>query len=227
MRHAVYFMPDDSSALGAFGAALFGRWPDGRPATARLHHPDRDAGVDPVVRYGFHATLKAPFRLADGVTPKQLILATEALASQCKPVPLDPLRVTAHSDGYLALTLDSAPPACHQKVADIAARCVQELDSLRAPLSAEERARRKPERLPPQALARLERYGYPWVLDGFHFHITLARGTPATTPVLMQWLSDELAFAGAGQACFDRLAVCREAAPGAPFERVADIPFGR
>ena len=51
------------------------------------------------------------------------------------------------------------------------------LDRFRAPLTPEEIARRGP--MPdPVARAHLARWGYPWVLDRFRFHMTLTRALP-------------------------------------------------
>src|SRR5579863_9985612 len=67
-RFAIYFVPAPETALYRFGAAILGH---DCYSGERLAHP-RDLGVseaewDKLTRaprpYGFHATLKAPFRL--------------------------------------------------------------------------------------------------------------------------------------------------------------------
>ena len=70
-RYAIYFAPHSGSLLARFGASLLGY----DPATgAEVDAPDHPAFHDPLSlgwtaaprRYGFHATLKAPFHLAEG-----------------------------------------------------------------------------------------------------------------------------------------------------------------
>jgi len=222
MRYAVYYVPGDDTPLGRFGAQLFGRWPNGEAEPVRDDHPERLARTGRAARYGFHATLKAPFRLHPEASVAALLSAVEALAATLRPVPLEPLRVDRHGLATLALCL--AEPQSTELVA-LAERCVRELDRFRAPLNEAERARRRPERLSPEARERLERWGYPWVLDGFRFHLTLARGGEGEQHFL-SWLHRRVAAAELQGAALDRLAVCREAAPGAPLLRIAQWPLG-
>jgi hypothetical protein len=51
-------------------------------------------------------------------------------------------------------------------------------DSFRAPLSAGDRERRMSAGLTPVQLELLDRWGYPYVLDQFQFHMTLAGPAP-------------------------------------------------
>jgi len=78
-RYAIYFVPADDSPLGVFGARLFGRWPDGTPEPDTLAVPEREERTRRVARYGFHATLKAPFALASGCTESGLVDAAAQL----------------------------------------------------------------------------------------------------------------------------------------------------
>jgi len=234
MRYAVYFVPGDDTPLGRFGAGLFGRWPDGRAHPIEHDHPERAARTGRAARYGFHATLKAPFRLDERVDQSMLRTAVEALAQTLSPVPLAPLVVDEHGLATLALCVGQgaeegtgAEPGGRRSEAlsALAERCVRDLDRLRAPLDAAERARRRPERLSPQALERLERFGYPWVLDGFRFHMTLARGGEGAGD-FRRWLERRVREAGAGAGTLDRLALCREAVPGAPLVRIGETVLG-
>ncbi|MHB2165795.1 DUF1045 domain-containing protein [Alsobacter sp. R-9] len=56
----------------------------------------------------------------------------------------------------------------------VAAGCVLPLQPFRAPLSPDDRAWRRPERLDDVGRRYLDRYGYPYVLDRFRFHMTLS-----------------------------------------------------
>jgi hypothetical protein len=60
----------------------------------------------------------------------------------------------------------------------LAASCVREFDNLRAPLGAEDRARRLLQVLTPRQHAHLDRWGYPYVFEDFRFHMTLAGALP-------------------------------------------------
>ena len=120
-------------------------------------------------RYGYHATLKAPFRLRDGLTLEgDLVPAVAALAADSGPVVV-PAVAPASMGGFWALTPHAPAPALHA----LADAVVTRLEPLRAELSADERARRRPERLAPRRRELLDRYGYPYVLDEFRFHLTL------------------------------------------------------
>ncbi|MFN3614080.1 MAG: phosphonate metabolism protein, partial [Rubrimonas sp.] len=69
-RYAIYYAPEPGSALARAGAAWLGADPAGAPPPpiepAGLPRPRAEL-VSRAARYGLHATLKAPFRLAPGV----------------------------------------------------------------------------------------------------------------------------------------------------------------
>ena len=62
MRYAVYLTPPDGSGLLRAAEAWLGRSAYGRP-TGPPAAPDAAMASVPA-RYGFHATMRAPFRLA-------------------------------------------------------------------------------------------------------------------------------------------------------------------
>lgn len=175
-------------------------------------------------RYGFHATLKAPFELADGTTESDVADACAVLAARHAALPMPALAPAAYG-GFTALLLPVPDP----RVDALAADCVTALERYRAPLDGAAFARRRPERLDPAARARLERWGYPHVLDGFRFHMTLS-GTLEPTPEVERWRAAlarrYAALVGTG-AVLDRLALCREGTPGGMFVRVAEFPLRR
>ncbi len=167
-RFAVYYAP----APGAF-ADRAAAWL-GRDAVTGAERAQPDLGLpaaeitrDPR-RYGFHGTIKPPFRLSAGVTPDDLHDALTGLAARQQPVVLDGLRMQT-LDGFLALVPngDVAP------LQALAAAVVRDLDPLRAALSDAEIARRRPERLTPHQRGLLDQWGYPFVMDQFRFHLTL------------------------------------------------------
>jgi putative phosphonate metabolism protein len=172
VRYAVYWAPEPGTALARFGAAWLG-WdaergsPLPHPALPGLPRPVEEITAQPR-RYGFHATLKAPFRLAAGMEAGTLAAAVADLAREVAPFTLPPLRL-APLGRYLALVPSAPCPALDAA----AAACVTRLDGFRAPMPAAERARRAPGLTPAEA-AHLDAWGYPYVLDTFRFHLTLA-----------------------------------------------------
>lgn len=162
-RHAIYFAPAEGSALARFGSDWLG---EGSFELPGLPVP-RAALVAEPARYGFHATLKAPFRLAEGRGEAELDAAAAGVAAECARFELR-LRVAALG-AFLALVPEAVPP----ELAALEAACVTRLDGFRAPATAEELARRRAAGLDPEAEANLARWGYPWVLGRFRFHMTL------------------------------------------------------
>lgn len=170
-RYAVYYAPEPGTALAAFGAAWLG-WdaeadtPCAHPDVAGLPRPAAEITAAPR-RYGFHGTLKAPFRLAPGVRPEDLDRAVAALAAAEPAFALPPLRLEALGP-FLALV----PSAPAPRLDAVAAACVARLDVFRAAMTAEELARRATG-LTPRQTRLLDRWGYPFVMEEFRFHLTL------------------------------------------------------
>lgn len=168
-RYAIYYTPPPG-ALAAFGAGWLG-WDiaAGREA-GRLVVPGLDGArlTGEPRRYGFHATLKPPFRLADGMAPEALEAAVADLAARLTPVPLDGLRLDAIGR-FLALV----PEGDQAALAALAGRLVRDLDRFRAAPDPADLARRRARGLTRAQEANLVRWGYPYVLDEFRFHMTL------------------------------------------------------
>ena len=130
--------------------------------------PDwRELTSDPR-KYGFHATLKAPFALAPGKSEGELTAACADFARTPRPIPVIAPVVRSIS-GFIAVV----PAEPSDELEQLAADCVRAFDPFRAPLTPEDRARRKPERLTPRQRAYLDRWGYPYVMEEFRFHMTL------------------------------------------------------
>lgn len=172
-RYAVFFMPDAASALWQFGCRVTG-YDAADPSRAALAPDDpfaaaRAAGAfADAARYGFHATLKAPFELAVGASEAELLSAAREIATETTAIPLGRLHI-ARLHHFLALVPVSPPPALEV----LAARCVEAFDRFRAPLSAADRARRLQSPLSVAEIAHLDRWGYPYVFEQFRFHMTL------------------------------------------------------
>jgi len=165
-RYAIYYAPPAGDFADAAAAWL--GWDVARGCAVAQPDPSlADITADPR-KYGFHATIKAPFRLRDGFAFDELKDAFHALAASLAPVTLAGLQMV-HLDGFLALIpVETAPD-----LQELAARIVQDLDLFRPPLNAAELARRRPETLSPRQRDLLNSYGYPYVLEQFQFHMTL------------------------------------------------------
>lgn len=138
-------------------------------------------------RYGLHATLKPPFRLASDQTEDSLKAACAALARDQAPVQLSALTVT-RLGRFLALC-PVEPPAA---LSTLAARCVSELDPFRAEASAAELDRRRDRGLSVRQDHNLTRWGYPHVMDLFRFHITLTGRMPKTALARVETALNEM-----------------------------------
>jgi len=172
-RYAIYYAPVPGSDLDRFGAHLLGYdafsgedlpFAEGVLQAA----PDWRELTDDPRRYGFHATLKAPFSLAQDRTEAELVSACAAFAATPRTVPVIRPVVGAIS-GFIAVIPAEPQPGLIRLAAD----CVSAFDSFRAPLTAADRARRNPSQLTPGQREHLDRWGYPYVFDDFRFHMTL------------------------------------------------------
>jgi putative phosphonate metabolism protein len=165
-RYALYFAPP--RGLLADAAA---RWL-GRDAETGARCTQPTSMLEPLTlsarRYGFHATLKAPFRLAEGLTKEDLIAAVDVFAATKRPIVLEGLQV-ASIGGFLALI----PEGDTTELNAFAASVVEQFERFRAPMTEAERSRRNPDCLTPRQCELLDAYGYPYVLDEFLFHMTL------------------------------------------------------
>jgi putative phosphonate metabolism protein len=172
-RYAVYFTLEPASALARFGAAWLGHdaaadQSVAQPAVAGIDRERLQAITAEPRRYGFHATLKPPFALAEGTDAAELDEAVRAFAGDFPAFAAPPLRL-ARLAGFWALTLSEPCPAMDL----LAALCVSELDRFRAPPPPEEVARRRRAGLSSAQEALLARWGYPYVMEEFRFHMTL------------------------------------------------------
>ncbi|MEY9179990.1 putative phosphonate metabolism protein [Bradyrhizobium sp. USDA 326] len=210
-RYAIYFAADSNSALSRFGAELLGY--DAHtgdevsfPQEALRVAPDwRDIAADPR-KYGFHATLKAPMALVSGRIEAELMAACAMFAGQSRTIPVIRPVVDTIS-GFIAVIPAEPVDALQQLAAD----CVREFDPFRAALAAEDRARRKPEKLTERQRDYLDRWGYPYVMEEFRFHMTLTGRLDAERrgPIL-EMLRTRFASLRLGTLAIDRLALFKQ-----------------
>ena len=210
-RYAIYYVSAPGSDLDRFGAQLLGYDALGG---ADLPFPDdilqtvpdwRDLTRDPR-KYGFHATLKAPLALAPGKTEAELRAACETFAGSPRPIPVIHPVVDSIS-GFVAVV----PAAPSTELLRLAADCVRDFDQFREPLTTEDRARRNPAALTPRQREHLERWGYPYVMEDFRFHMTLTGRFDAVRrePVLTM-LRQRFSAIGLKTLAIDRIALFRQ-----------------
>lgn len=224
-RYAVYFSPVKYSPWWEFGAHFLGRDEHDNTALAQPEVADiSPAGLERITadprRYGFHATLKAPFHLSAGHDEADLVARLGHLARTLAPVALGPMQL-ATLGNFVALVPQVAPASLQT----LAAACVTELDDLRASLSAADIARRCSAGLNPRERELLELYGYPQVMERFRLHLSLTGPVEsALAERLSQALAPALSSLNADAPLWlDRLCLFVERGPGAPFQRVIDL----
>lgn len=167
-RYGVYFTPRPGGFANS-GATWLG-WD-----LATGDHVDTAEGpaTKRPRKYGFHGTIKPPFFLAKGHDVDALKAACATLCAQLVPVTLDGLEITKIGS-FLALT----PRGDMSALADMAGQVVRDLDEFRAPPSSEETARRRKSSLTALQAENLVRWGYPYVMAAFKFHMTLTGPLP-------------------------------------------------
>jgi putative phosphonate metabolism protein len=218
-RYAIYALPGAVAPdpLRPLAEAWLGRATDGSEVTPAEPDGWTRAELDTITvdarRYGFHATLKAPFRLADGLDSAALDDRVAALAHAATPVTLPHVGLY-RLDGFYALMAGAPAPALRA----LADAVVRDLDDLRAPMTDAERDRRRPERLTPRQRELLDAWGYPYVFDELRLHFTLTDRIPErqrtrVTAALIGYLADRLDR----DVPIDALCVFDEPEPGAPF----------
>jgi len=218
VRYALYLVPPRDSVLWEQACRWLGRNPE---TAAVSQQPDVPGYAEERVReltrsprlYGFHATLKAPFRLAQGVDERQLMWEVNRLIDSLPAFSMPALKV-GRLMGFVAL----CPAGAEEESMALARRCVIGLDMLRAPLEAAERARRHAAGLTPHQKDLLEQWGYPFVLDEYRFHMTLTeRLDDAEAAYLMPWLQNWLGPALGDDPGEADLAVFAQPRPGDDF----------
>ena len=222
-RYAIYYAPSPGSDLDRFGAQLLGYdaysgndlpFPND---IIRMAPDWRDLTKDPR-KYGFHATLKAPMSLAPGKTEPELVAACESFADKPRLIPVI-TPVVGSISGFIAVVPAEPSPELERLAAD----CTSEFDSFRAPLTPDDRTRRNPSDLTPRQREYLDRWGYPYVMEQFRFHMTLTgrlaaeRGEPILT-----MLRNSFSATGIKTLAIDRIAVFRQENADSRFRIVKD-----
>jgi putative phosphonate metabolism protein len=227
-RYAIYFVPAAQSRLYRYGTAILGY--DCYSGNA-VDFPDKSGGLaanwnelskEPRC-YGFHATLKAPFHLLPSHSERQLINALRNFAGLGHAVHsfVPAVRMLA---GFFAVVPREPAPALDA----LADSCTTLFDAYRAPITPQERARRIALKLNEEQIRNLDRWGYPYVLSQYRFHMTLTGKVPAgrRKAILAVLLK---AFRQSGveaSVAVDRVALVKQETPDTAFRVVSDATLG-
>jgi putative phosphonate metabolism protein len=227
-RYAIYFAPPADSDLARFGDRWLGRNVE---TGASLEQPTL-TGLDAARvhelteaprQYGFHGTLKPPFCLADGCDAGDLRRALAGFAAQRRGFEIEALTLEGIG-GFIALAPDEPSPA----LSGLANLCVTEFDSFRAPPDSGELARRHAAGLTPRQAELLARWGYPYVLDEFRFHLTLTGPiADAAERARVARLLGPLVAPLLQPVPVRELSLFHQPDRAAPFRLIERFPFGR
>ena len=170
-RFAFYLVPGQQDPLTQKAAAWLGRdpWTNGslqQPVFSDIDPADFERATAAPRRYGFHGTITAPFELSSATYPASLRDAATEFANEATPMQV---RLRPKMLGpFLALLPDD-----QADLSQFAERVVKTFHSFRAPLSDYDKKRRTKSRSTPHQIRNLERWGYPYVMEDFFFHMTL------------------------------------------------------
>jgi putative phosphonate metabolism protein len=218
LRYALYFAPCADAPLSQTAAAWLGRdaftgIAHRRTAETDFPAEELDALTADPRRYGFHATLKAPFHLAGGVSEADLLAEFAAFAAKTASFEV-PSVIVGQLGPFFALV----PERQHAPLQTFAASVVEAFEPFRAPLSQADIERRKPDSLPPRQRESLMHWGYPYVFDEFRFHMTLTGPvSDAQSPAMANVLNLRFAEFNGRPLRIDGLALFVEPERGAPF----------
>ncbi|MBX4999802.1 DUF1045 domain-containing protein [Rhizobium lentis] len=177
MRYAICFTPPASDPLSLVAANWLGR----NVFSGEMVEPPavRGLGIHEIAfhtavprRYGFHGVLKAPFHLSPDMSEAQLLRDLMRFSGTVPPFRLPRLEIARLGNFY-----SLQPSAPCEQIQYLASAIVQEFDRFRAPLSEAEIERSDPDGLSAAQFANLHRWGNPYVMEEFRFHM------PVTGPV--------------------------------------------
>lgn len=224
-RFAVYYAPSRASAWWQAGS----EWLAGDVETGVACTPPQPDSLSRALnelthaprRYGWHGTLVAPFRLADGVSARDLLAQARLWAHTQQPFGL-PVEAATLGD-FVALR--PATPDGDASMRELAANALRSLHTLRAAPGAKDLARRLAAPLTERQRSLLVEWGYPYVFDEFRFHMTLSSSLESTNEraALVAWWQKKIP--ALGPLMIDSAAVFVEPAPGEPFVLWQRLPF--
>ena len=180
-RYAIYYAPPKESSLEEFGRYWFG-WD---PLNAKLINNKQrinylngfgiknlkniDKNVLIAKKYGFHGTLIPPFKLNKNYSTNLLFKKTEDIAKKFKKFKFYKFKLKKMNNFYAFVQNKK-----NNNINKLSNRLVRELFKFRSPLTKKEIDRRNPSKLSKLQLNILYKWGYPYLMSEFNFHMTLA-----------------------------------------------------
>jgi hypothetical protein len=227
-RYAIYFVPAVQSRLYRYGSAILG-YDCYSGKAVDFPGKSESRGVNwyelsqEPRRYGFHATLKAPFHLLPSHGELQLVNALQNFARLGHAIHsfVPTVRILG---GFFAVVPQKPEPGLDA----LAESCTTIFDAYRAPITPQERARRIALKLNEEQIRNQDRWGYPYVLSEFRFHMTLTSKVPAsrqeTIGAALQTIFQHMGVENT--IAVDRLALVKQDAPDAAFRVVSEAALG-
>lgn len=173
LRFALYYSPRPHTAFAEAASTWLGRDHENRncpriktKTLGRERFPELTRAP---FHYGFHGTLKPPFRLHDATSKELLCEELDHFCNQRSPFILEGLEI-----GWIGKFLCLRPVKSSDKMNKLARDAVRQFDSFREDMSFTELKKRRTQGLTPQQDALLLQWGYPYVMDEFCFHLTLS-----------------------------------------------------
>jgi putative phosphonate metabolism protein len=172
-RYAIYYAPRETDPLWRFGIEWLGRDPISgetlpQPQVPGLSAEQLAGATESPRQYGFHATLKPPFHLADDTSVEGLCDDAVCFAKSHAPFDAPPLQIK-RIGRFQAFALTAS---CTQ-METLAGDCVVAFDRHRAPAGEAELAKRRERGLTDRQERYLQQWGYPYVMEEFQFHMTV------------------------------------------------------
>ncbi|RDU96185.1 DUF1045 domain-containing protein [Trinickia dinghuensis] len=230
-RFAIYYAPSRGSAWWDAGC----RWLAGDPESGEALEPpllpalaERSLDVPSLShaprRYGWHGTLVAPARRAIGIAGDDIVSHARAWARRQQPFEL-PVEAAALERFVAIRPATEGGAAAMQALAADALHAFAPLRAMPSEQEQQERRRRLGAALSERQRALLDRWGYPYVLEEFRFHMTLSDSIDAQErQVLIDWWSEHVPKLG--PLSIEGAALFVEPRAGEPFALVARLPFG-
>ncbi len=227
-RYAIYFAPQDNSELEIFGATVLRRravnaneWINPQLPVAFPESAHWQDLIKRPAHYGFHATIKAPFELAKGESADELVADLAEFCRHREPIKLNGL-APIRTSRYDALAFDDQPGA----LPTLAADCVTHFEKYRAPLTQADIDRRDPASLNDVQRDYLARFGYPYIMDDFNFHMTLSGSEDRDDVGYLDWLQTLYRSMVNDHPVLDRLCVFHQPDRSTAFVRTHEFIFG-
>ncbi|OJF95540.1 DUF1045 domain-containing protein [Pararhizobium antarcticum] len=228
MRYAIYFTPPIHDPLSIAAESWLGRnvysgEVTERPSGIGLSSQELAFYTAVPRRYGFHATIKSPFHLHPDRTEAGLLKALMQFAGTVTPFEMPRMEIARLGDFF-----GIAPVLPCEAMQLLAAKVVQLFDEFRAPLGEAEIERRDPDGLTAPQFSNLHRWGYPYVMDEFRFHMALTGPlSKAASSRLETALKHVFAALMTEPVRIASLALFVEPEPGAPLRVHSQHPLGK